>query len=105
MSYIGKVKVSSAWTKLEDLIQAQVDGQSSFAFDTSKTYSVQADTQAQVGFGAYVCNSATEPTNDDDGEYLTEGLFGVYKPSSGVYLYVRARGNSTNTKISVSEQD
>ena len=48
MSYVGKVKVSSAWTKLEDLIQAQVDGQSAFAFDTSKTYSVQADTQEHV---------------------------------------------------------
>lgn len=104
MAYIGKVKITSAWTKLEDLIKAQVTGQSSFAFNTSKTYSVMADVKSnQTLFGVYVCNAGSEPSEDDDGEYLTEGLFGMYKPESAVYLWVRARGNSTDVKVSVSE--
>ena len=32
MAYIGKVKVSDTWTKLEDLIKEQIDGQSSRFF-------------------------------------------------------------------------
>lgn len=104
MAYIGKVSVTSAQTKLEDLIKSQVSGQSSFAFDTSKKYSLMADVKTSpVMFGVYVCNSATEPANDDDGEYLTDGLFGEYKPESGVNLWIKTRGNATDVKVSVSE--
>lgn len=104
MAYVGKVKITSSWEKLEDLIQEQVSGQSSFAFDTSKKYSLQADVKTSpVMFGVYVCNSATEPANDDDGEYLTEGLYGEYKPESGVDLWIKTRGNTTDVKVAVSE--
>lgn len=104
MAYVGKVKITSEWQKLEDLIQAQVDGQSSFSFDTSKKYAVMSDSKTQsTMFGAYVCHSATEPEEDDAGEYLTDTLFGVYEPASGVDLWVKTRGNTTDVKVSVSE--
>ena len=104
MAYVGKVNITGDWEKLEDLIQAQVSGQSSFAFDTSKKYSLQADNKnSPVMLGVYVCNSATKPDNADDGEYLTEGLFGEYEPESGVDLWIRTRGNSTGVKVAVSQ--
>lgn len=103
MAYIGKVSVTSAWAKLEDLIQAQVDGQSSFSFSTSNTYQLQADSELHAPFGVRVCNSASEPSNDDDGEHLTDEQSGEYKPESGVYLWVKTRGNTTGIKLSVSE--
>ena len=104
MAYVGKVKITGDWEKLEDLIKAQVDGQSSFSFDTSKTYSVMADCNTSpIMLGARVCNSVAKPSEPDDGEYLTEGLFGVYKPESGVYMWVRTRSNTPNVKVAVSE--
>ena len=103
MAYIGKVNITGDWEKLEDLIKAQVSGQSSFAFDTSKKYSLQSDCNSSVMQGVYVCNSATKPDNADDGEYLTEGLFGEYEPESGVDLWIRTRGNSTGVKVAVSQ--
>ena len=106
MAYIGKVTLTSSWAKLEDLIKAQVDGQSAFAFDTSKKYGIEVDTQrGPYIFGAYLCNSATEPANADDGEHLEQENFGVYQPESGAYLWVKARGQQETVKISVSEQD
>ena len=103
MAYIGKVSVTSAWAKLEDLIKAQVDGQSSFAFDTSKTYQLQADSELHAPFGVRICNASAEPSEDDAGEHLTDEQSGEYKPESGVNLYVKTRGNTTGIKISVSE--
>ena len=104
MAYVGKVSITSEWAKLEDLIQAQVDGQSSFAFDTSKTYTIQTDCEKSAPFGARFCNTASTPENDDDGEYLTDTFVGaLYQPESGAYLYVRTRGNTTDIKVSVSE--
>ena len=103
MAYVGKVSITSEWAKLEDLIKAQVDGQSAFAFDTSKTYTIQTDGPS-TPFGARFCNTASTPENDDDGEYLTDTFVGaLYQPESGAYLYVRTRGNTTNIKVSVSE--
>lgn len=105
MAYIGKVKLSSTWEKLEDLIKAQVDGQSAFAFDTSKEYGIQADTpRGPYIFGAYLCNSATEPAEADDGEHLEQENFGIYQPASGVYLWVKTRGVDGDVKLSVSEK-
>lgn len=104
MAYVGKVSVTGDWEKLEDLIQEQVDGQSSFAFDTSKKYSLQADNKnSPVMIGVYVCNSISKPENADDGEYLTEGLYSEYKPESGADLWIKTRGNSTGVKVAVSE--
>lgn len=102
MAYVGKVSVTNDWAKLEDLIQAQVSGQSSFAFDTSKTYSLQTDSGG-ADFGVRLCNSATEPAAEDDGEHLVDDQFGKYTPESGAYLWVKSRGNSTGVKLSVSE--
>lgn len=104
MAYIGKVSITSEWEKLEDLIQAQVDGQSSFAFDTSKKYGIMVDAHTVPMFGAYICNASSKPDAADDGEFLTECVpFGVYEPESGSDLWVKTRGNSTDVKISVSE--
>ena len=36
--YIGKVLLSNTWTKLEDLIKAQISGQSAFAFNSDTVY-------------------------------------------------------------------
>ncbi len=104
MAYIGKVTLTSDWEKLEDLIKAQVEGQSAFAFDTSKEYGIQTDTpRGPYIFGAYLCNSTTEPAEADDGEHLEQENFGIYKPESGVYLWVKKRGVDGTVKLSVSE--
>lgn len=107
MAYIGKVKLTTEWEKLEDLIKAQVAGQSAFAFDTSKEYSVQAETpRGPYIMGAYLCNTASEPSNLDDGEHLEQEQMCVYQPESGQYLWVRSRGTAENAdvKLSVSEK-
>lgn len=104
MSDIGKIKITSEWSKVEDLIKAQVSGQSSFSFDVSKDYQLQSDSATStVMFGAYLCESSSTPENPDDGEYLVEGLTGQYKPTSGKYLWIKTRGNTTDVKVSVSE--
>lgn len=103
MAYVGKVVVTQDWAKLEDLIKAQVEGQSSFAFDTSKTYELQTDCEQHAPFGVRVCNSASEPSDADAGEHLSDDQSGEYKPESGIYLWVKVRGNTTDVKLSVSE--
>lgn len=80
MAYIGKVNVSGDWEKVEDLIKAQVEGQDSFAFDTSKSYPIQVD-----------------------GGFLTDGERAVFKPESNKDLYIKVRGNSGGVKLSVSD--
>ena len=97
MAYIGKVSVSNTWAKVEDLIKAQVDGQSSFAFDTSKTYTIQVQGHAP----AYFVNAASAPTTEDAGDCIQPYLFGKYKPDSD-NLYVKSYGGK-NTCLSVSE--
>lgn len=105
MAYIGKITTSSEWAKLEDLIKDQVDGQSAFAFDTSKTYNIQVETtRGQYVFGVYLCDSASEPANADDGAHLEEYQMGIYQPESGYDLWVKSRGNNTSVKMSISEQ-
>lgn len=105
MAYIGKVVLSGEWAKLEDLIKDQVSGQSTFAFDTSKTYLIQVETtRGPFVFGAYVCNSTSEPENADDGEHLEQENMGIYEPVSGVYLWVKNRGSDRSVKMSVTEQ-
>lgn len=103
MAYIGKVSVTSAWEKAEDLIKAQVSGQSSFSFDTNKTYSLQTDCQQPSPFGARLCSSATKPSDDDAGEHLSDSQYCVYQPESGVYLWIKRRGNTSDLKVSISE--
>ena len=103
MAYIGKVALTDSWEKLEDLIKA-LDGQSAFAFDTSKKYSIQVDTvKDNNNYSGYFCNSATEPANSDDGEHLDNTLYAEYKPESGVYLYVKKAKSLGVIKVAVSE--
>lgn len=103
MAYIGKVTLTDEWAKLVDLIQAQVDGQSSFAFDTSKEYQIQVDTvKTNHDYSAYFCSSATEPTEKDAGEHLDNNLPGIYQPESGVDLWVKTTTTGM-VKVSVSE--
>ena len=99
MAYIGKVKIPSEWTSLESLIKAQVSGQSSFAFSTSSTYSLQADgaDKAEVR----LCNATSAPTDEMAGEHIDRDQFGKYEPASGATLYVKQNG--ALVYLSVSE--
>ena len=104
MAYIGKVTLTDSWEKLEDLIKSQVNGQSSFAFDTDKKYSIQVDTvKDNNNYSGYFCNSDTEPANLDDGEHLNNDLYAEYKPESCVYLYVKKAKSLGVIKVAVSE--
>ena len=96
MAYIGKVEVSSSWSSLESLIQAQIDGQSAFAFDGSKTYSLQSE---EGTFRA--CDTSTTPTSNVDGEHIDEKQTAIYQPDST--LYVRSNTKSGVCLVSVSE--
>lgn len=104
MAYIGKVALTDSWEKLEDLIKA-LDGKSSFAFDTSKTYAIQVDSIASNrNYSARFCNSATKPTNADDGEHYDNSMTPFsYKPASGIAMYVKKAAKTRNVKVSVSE--
>ena len=97
MAYIGKVKVSDTWTKLEDLIKAQIDGQSSFAFSSGSTYSLQTDGD-NVSF-IRVCNATSTPAESYDGECLDRHICGLYKPDTA-YLYVRKEGHPVYLSVS-----
>lgn len=85
MAYIGKVKLTNEWTKVEDLIKAQVEGQSSFAFADGSTYQIQSDAM----YGARLCEAATAPADKNDGERVLEDHVGIYQPESGTYLYAK----------------
>lgn len=98
MAYIGKVKVPNTWTSLQSLIQDQIDGQSSFAFESGKTYSIQVDGPGRID----LCDSETLPTDNSVGEHLNGKQFGVYSPDAGV-LYVRLNLPWNIAQIAVSE--
>ena len=97
MAYIGKVAVPAQWSELESLIKAQIDGQSSFAFASGKTYSLQTEDGV-----LRVCNSTSAPTLDADGEHLDDNQFGLYKLDSGTF-YVRSKTKNGVCLVSVSE--
>ena len=103
MAYIAKVTVTNSWTKLETLIKA-IDGLSTFAFDTSKKYSIQVDgSETGEYYGVYFCNSTTTPTEPDDGEHMDGTMFSIYEPESGADLYVKKVKSLGVLKVSVSE--
>lgn len=83
--YIGTVKLSNEWTKVEDLIKDQVDGQSAFAFDDTKTYQLQGEGISVVR----LCDSAAEPSELIDGLRIKGTQPAFYTPTTGSYLYVR----------------
>lgn len=83
--YIGKVEVNDTWQKLDALIQAQVDGQSSFAFDAETTYQLQAE----GNYGIRLCVAADEP-GEKDGERIRDTQTARFKTETGAFLWVKA---------------
>ena len=84
--YIGKVKVNGNWSKLEDLIQEQITGQSDFAFHAANTYQFQCEGK----YGVRFCNAASQPSDAKAGERLLGVQTAQYKPEEGTCLYVCA---------------
>ena len=80
--YIGKVLLTNEWEKLEDLIKAQVSGQSAFAFDSTKTYQLQGEGVEAIR----LCDKSDAPADLKDGERIKGTQTAFYKPSDG-FLY------------------
>ena len=97
--YICKVKITNEWSKLEDLIQNQVEGQSSFSFSEGTTYQLQAE----GNYGVRLCDSSTTPAEAQDGERIEGTQTAIYEVSDG-YLYVRPEENipSGNVWLKIS---
>lgn len=83
--YIGKVQLTNEWQKVEDLIKAQVEGQSSFAFEANKTYQLQAE----ASYGAQLCETSAAPADGNDGEFIEGSQTGSYILDSGNYLFAK----------------
>ena len=99
MLYTGKVLLTNEWEKLEDLIQEQVSGQSSFAFDADTTYLLQGEGVEAVR----LCDASAEPTDYMAGLRIEGTQIIEYKPSAGT-LYARCdltqkTGNTNFGKI------
>lgn len=98
--YICKIDVSSSWASVEDLIQDQVEGKSDFAFDDSKEYQLQAESE----YGVLLCDQASEPTEKQEGFVIRGSQVAVYKKSAGNTLFVRVNGDGSDIlKVSVME--
>lgn len=98
MAYIGKVEINSNWTKLEDLIKAQVTGQSAFAFDADKKYQIQTESD----WGAHLCEVASKPTDANEGFEIEGTQAAHYQPTDAKALYVKtSHGNYGLLKIGV----
>ena len=85
MAYIGKIELTNEWQKVEDLIKAQVSGQSAFAFAEKKTYQIQSE----ASYGARLCEASSAPTNGNDGERILESQTGIYELTEGYNLYAK----------------
>lgn len=86
--YIGKVKVTNQWQKLETLIKEQIEGQSSFAFVADKTYQMQNESD----FGIRICNTAETPTDLNVGEVVRANA--QYELENGANAYVKTFQNN-----------
>ena len=84
--YIGTVKLSNEWTKVEDLIKDQVDGQSAFAFDDTKNYQLQGE---GISFVRLLESAAAPAENNNDGFRIIGTQSAYYTPVSGSSLYAR----------------
>lgn len=82
--YIGTVEVNDTWQKLDELIQAQVSGQSEFSFDADTTYQLQAE----GNFGIRLCEQTEEP-GKKDGFRIRGTQPANYKVQAGAYLWVK----------------
>lgn len=87
--YIGKVKISNTWSKLEDLIKAQVEGQSSFEFSEGTSYQLQGE----GNYGIRLCDNSAAPSDLQDGERIIETQTAIYEKSDGD-LYVRTEADN-----------
>lgn len=83
--YIGQVTLTENWQKLEDLIKAQVAGQSAFAFAAGKTYQLQGE----GSYGVRLCNASTTPQALNDGERICQNQTALYEKEDGAFLYVK----------------
>lgn len=91
--YIGKVLLSNEWENLEDLVQEQVSGQSTFAFEADKKYQFQGECffegTKEVHLAARLCENTTDPSDTKDGFRITHTQCAIYQPSTGnVYARV-----------------
>ena len=85
--YIGKVEVNNQWQQLDTLIQAQVSGQSSFAFDADTTYQLQGEGNN----GVRLCVVASIPNDDEQVGFRIQGTqCADFKAEAGCNLYVKA---------------
>lgn len=97
--YIGKVKISNNWSKLEDLIQAQVEGQSAFAFVEGTTYQLQGE----GNYGVRLCETSSTPSDAQAGERIIGTQTAIYQESDG-YIYVKTEADipSDNVWLKIS---
>ena len=95
--YIGKVEVNDTWQKLDALIQAQVSGQSSFAFDAETTYQLQAE----GNLGVRLCEQADKPEDTEkEGFRIRDTKTAHFKTKTGAYLWVKVEeGNQPATPL------
>lgn len=94
--YIGKVEVNNQWQKLDALIQAQVSGQSAFAFDGAVTYQVQGE----GNYGIRLCEVADAPTDPQMGLRIEGTQPAHFKVKAGYDLYVKVEdGQSPATPL------
>lgn len=99
--YIGKVKLSNEWQKLEDIIKAQVEGQSAFEFSNGKDYQLQGE----GNYGIRLCDSSVVPATPQDGERITDTQTAIYQKDNSSELYVRTEQDipSGNVWLKISE--
>lgn len=98
MAYIGKVSITQEWADLESLIQAQVDGQSAFAFATGTKYQLQPE-KGLMG----MCVTSSEPTDLLAGEHLDQAQTAIYEPDGTNGIYVRSKEEDAVILLAVSE--
>ncbi len=102
---IGKIVVSTTWTKVEDLIKAQISGQSAFAFSEGETYELQGETnQVTANLPIRLCNSGTMPVMPNDGKRIKGTQTGKYAKESGADLYARADKSGAYLNIDKVEE-
>lgn len=88
---IGKIVVPTTWAKLEDLIKAQINGQSAFSFGADEVYELQGETnQATANLPVRLCNSASTPSKLYDGKRIKGTQVAQYSKEADADLYVRA---------------
>ncbi len=105
MANIGNVVITKEWANLQDLIRAQIDGQSAFTFDSTKTYSLIVDTGVSVdAMGAYYCETTTKPTEINAGNPIEPCEQVIFEFTDGVPLWVKVRGSGDVARISIDEK-